>query len=243
MITSTGSNFGVTGIQIKDYQTDDMAILNAIFEVDPSNADYQACEVMEIYVPQLRLKRSLESTAFIAFEGPETSYCEFLTDSGCTVIKAWIKDANTICLEKLGIYDGKEKFKIYIQSLFVPSGKRVPFQKHTKTTFRFTSEQLSATWIVSDGVVEDNWMFIQVQFSGYIYEHQREPWFATISNMPEDIDCDVLIVGGSIWSDKGLGATFGHIQNGVLSMPKHASGWGSTGYEPFMYAFIVRDNQ
>ena len=239
MITSTGSNFGVTGIQIKDYQTEDMAILEAVFEVDPSNADYQACDVMEIYVPSLRFKKSLESTGFIVYEAEDDPRYPHESRNASTVIKVWIKDENTICVEKLGIYDDKEAFKIFISSLFVPSGKRIPFQKHTKTSLSCTSEALYMRSGYSFAVIENDWMFLVLGFGSYNYSHRDEVWAVNIQGLPDGFTRDVLIVGGSDWSEPGMGASYGHIENGVLTIEKHAGGWGSTGYEPFLYGYFI----
>lgn len=243
MITSTGSNFGVTGIQIKDYQTEDMAILEAVFEVNPSNVDYQACDVMEIYVPKLRFKRSLESIGFIVYEGELDPGYPYENENAGTVVKVWIKDEHTICVEKLGIYDNKEAFKIFISSLFVPSGKRVPFQKHTKTNITCTSEALYMRTGYSIAVIEDNWMFLVLGFGNYDYSHRNEVWTVNIQGIPQDFTRDVLIIGGSEWSELGMGATYGHIENGVLTIERHAGGWGSTGYAPFLYGYFILDNE
>ncbi len=185
MITSTGSNFGVTGIQIKDYQTEDMAILEAVFEVDPSNADYQACDVMEIYVPSLRFKKSLESTGFIVYEAETDPRYPHESRNASTVVKVWIKDENTICIEKIGIYDDLEAFKIFICSLFIPSGKRVPFQKHTKTTLTCTSEAVYMRSGYTFAVIEDDWMFL-VSPPG------------EISNSAISIVSELLVLAGAI---------------------------------------------
>lgn len=243
MITSTGSNFGVTGIQIKDYQTEDMAILEAVFEVEPSNADYQACDVMEIYVPSLRFKRSLESTGFIVYEGEQNPKYPYESRNDGTVVNVWIKDENTICVEKLGIYDSKEAFKIFISSLFVPSGKRVAFQKHTKRTLSCTSEALYMPSGYSFAVIEDDWMFLVIGFGEYNYSHRDEVWTVNIQGLPEGFTRDVLIIGGSEWNVPGMGATYGHIENGVLTIERHAGGWGSTAYDPFLYGYFILDNE
>ena len=54
MFNSTGNNFGAGQISFKDYQAETYVVLNSKFSFDPTNADYQACEQLEIYVPDLR---------------------------------------------------------------------------------------------------------------------------------------------------------------------------------------------
>ena len=58
MFNSTGNNFGAGTIQFKDYQASNYVVLNAKFSYDPTNAAYQAADVLEIYVPDLSIDRS-----------------------------------------------------------------------------------------------------------------------------------------------------------------------------------------
>ena len=41
MITATGNNFGAYTIQLKDYQSDKMVVLNGRFELNPESEEYQ----------------------------------------------------------------------------------------------------------------------------------------------------------------------------------------------------------
>lgn len=48
MFNSTGNNFGAGQISFKDYQAENYVVLNSKFTFDPTNADYQACDQLEI---------------------------------------------------------------------------------------------------------------------------------------------------------------------------------------------------
>ena len=58
MITATGNNFGAYTIQLKDYQSDKMVVLNGRFELNPESEDYIAAKQLEKYVPDLSLPKS-----------------------------------------------------------------------------------------------------------------------------------------------------------------------------------------
>lgn len=58
MITATGNNFGAYTIQLKDYQSDKMVVLNGRFELNPESEEYQAAQQLEIYVPDLSIPKS-----------------------------------------------------------------------------------------------------------------------------------------------------------------------------------------
>ena len=65
MITSTGNNFGGSAIEIKDYQSEKLIVLNAKFDIDTTSEAYQRADVLEIYVPDLTLNKSAEAACYI----------------------------------------------------------------------------------------------------------------------------------------------------------------------------------
>jgi len=58
MFNSISNNFGAPQIQFKDYQAPNYVVLNAKVTFDPTNAAYQACDQLEITVPDLTIDRS-----------------------------------------------------------------------------------------------------------------------------------------------------------------------------------------
>jgi hypothetical protein len=67
MFNSTGNNFGAGQISFKDYQAENYVVLNSKFSFDPTSPDYQACEQLEIYVPDLSIDRSAVGAVFLRF--------------------------------------------------------------------------------------------------------------------------------------------------------------------------------
>ena len=120
MIIPTGNNFGCSAIEIKDYQSEKVVVLNSKFTIDPKNEAYKNASVLEIYVPDLSLDKSSDSSCFMRsaqLMWPDQSYRK--TYGVGTVLTTWIKDKNTICIEKLPIYDELESIDIILATLYV----------------------------------------------------------------------------------------------------------------------------
>ena len=60
MIIATGNNFGAGQIEFKEYLSDNMIILNGRFSFDYTKEEYLNTDVLEIYVLELPMKRSLD---------------------------------------------------------------------------------------------------------------------------------------------------------------------------------------
>ncbi|HBL73129.1 MAG TPA: hypothetical protein DD409_09775, partial [Bacteroidales bacterium] len=113
MFNSTGNNFGAGQIQFKDYQAENYVVLNAKFSFDPTSADYQACDQLEIYVPDLSIDRSAVGAVFLRFEEAQHySWGDAIYDGG-SVLKSWVKDKNTIVIEKQPWFDANGPLIIY----------------------------------------------------------------------------------------------------------------------------------
>lgn len=241
MFTSTGNNFGVGTITFKDYQCSSYVVLNAKFTYDPTDDDYQAAEHLEIYVPDLSIERSIECGVFLSFKHrPTASY----NNDGATVLKSWIKDKNTICIEKLTDFDSRDELTIWIQTMYVQKKQNSVASYITKTSITMTQETRMFTYSDAIAVIHDNWAFIHFEITNYVYAYRNSTWEATINNFPTDIDSDILLIGGSNQYNPSVdGASVGNISGGVFTLETRTSGFTSTGYTPFVFAFLVRDGE
>ncbi len=214
MFNSTGNNFGAGQIQFKDYQAENYVVLNSKFTFDPTNADYQACDQLEIYVPDLSIDRSAVGAVFIRFvEDQHWSWGDSVYDGG-SILKSWVKDKNTIVIEKQPWFDQNGPLIIYILTLY---------------------PQLNQVF--------EHWAFIHMLFSGCTYAYRDSLWEATLEELPADITADVPICGGgNQFHPECDGMAEAHIENKVLSNQRRVMGFWDTGHDPFVYAFLVRDN-
>ena len=245
MITSIGNNFGCNAIEIKDYQSEKVVVLNTKFTIDPKNEAYKNASVLEIYVPDLTFAKSSNSSCYIRSEQlmwPDQSYRK--TYGVGTVLTTWIKDKNTICIEKLPIYDELESIDIILATLYVQKGKRTTIKKSkvTKLNFVYQNYDMYESDVIC--VVEEDWCFLTASFSDNGYNYMKEDFVITLEGFPTDVNIDICITGFPHQADVLGGGTYlGRLENGVITIPKPSASNSGTSYEPFIYFFAVRDKE
>lgn len=185
MFNSISNNFGAGQIQFRAYQAPNYVILSAKFTFDPTNEAYQACDQLEITVPDLTIDRSAVGGVFIRFiETQHYSWGDAIYDGG-TVLKSWIKDKNTIVIEKQSWFDALGPLTIYILTLYQQLNQGANAIKGTKQRLTVTTEEnylrfTSDTFVV----VYDHWVFMHLQFSSCTYAYRDLPWEATFEQIP-----------------------------------------------------------
>ena len=93
MITAIGNNFGAGQISLKDYQNEKLVVLNGKFSFSNKSQEFMDASVLEITVPALSISRSGMSGCYIMFQSEGKFYG--------TTLKTWVKNRNTLCIEKL----------------------------------------------------------------------------------------------------------------------------------------------
>lgn len=243
-IMSTGSNFGLAGgIEFNAFLSENLIVLNGRFSVNTDDEEYKSTEVQEVYLPQLPMERSAVSNAYIRASvtvWPGTRYEK--TESIGTVVKAWIKGGNTLCIEKFSEYDGKGSCEILLCSMFTTKGYRGDVAKLTKTEVKFTVlSEVSARANDIMCTVTNGWCFLHLYFNtpGDLF---RQDIRALLEGFPEDASADVFLVGGGQQTElKGAYIAEGRIEDGILTVTSPSASMGDTGENPFLFAFIVRD--
>ena len=244
MFNSIGNNFGAGQITFKDYQAENYVVLNSKFTFDPTNADYQACDQLEIYVPDLTIDRSAVGGVFIRFvEDYHYSWGDSVYDGG-TVLKSWIKDKNTIVIEKQPWFDENGPLIIYIVTLYPQLNQGGNTIKSTMQRLTMTTEGNYLRFGYETFMVEfEHWVFIHLMFSGVSYAYREALWEVTMEQLPADITADVPICGGGNQMHPNCdGMAEAHIENKVLTSQRRVMGFFDTAHDPFVYAFLVRDN-
>ena len=96
MFNSISNNFGAGQITFKDYQASNYVVLNAKVEFDPTNLAYQACQQLEIIVPDLTIDRSTIGGVFVRFvETQHYSWGDSVYDGG-SVLKRQVERAGPV---------------------------------------------------------------------------------------------------------------------------------------------------
>jgi len=246
MFNSTGNNFGAGVIQFKDVQESNYIVLNAKFTCSPQSAEYQAAEVLEISVPKLSISRSTIAGVVARFKYSETAYgYTSIYDAG-TVLKSWVKDANTICIEKLPIFDDRQELIIYIQTLYCMLGQGGNASKGKEKRITCVSEdsylRLDTSYTIC--VVFPKWIFYHMMFGSCSWAYRDKDWEAFLDGLPDDVDADVPVLSASNYRFPHLGAvTESRLEEGYFLLPanERAAGFENTGNYVFSFGYLVRD--
>jgi hypothetical protein len=241
---STGNNFGSGSISFKSHQEQNFVVLNAKFTYNPESPEYQAADVLEIYVPDLSIERSAIAGVFMRFVDRRDSYGYVWDNSGGTVLKSWVKDKNTLCIEKLTNFDEKGEITIYVLTLYTMLGRGSKPIKGTRTGLQIIQEEQYLYWrSESFFATFDHWVFLNMLFSSCSYTYRGQPWECGIEGFPTDVTADLPFCGGGNQYNPTVdGISEAHIENGVFTCPQRTDGFENTGHDPFIFAFLVRDN-
>lgn len=238
MFVSTGNNFGAGDIRFKSYQAENYVVLNARFSVLTSEAAYQSADVLEIYVPSLRIDRSAEVAVVVGFRDRRQMYGNAYVYDACTIARSWIKDSNTICIEKLDCFEGKERLYMYIQALYPQLNQGANATKQIQSPVSVTPSLSNFSF--KDGsfsLIYEHWIFLYIKLANYGTGDQQKPWIGTLENVPED----VVEIVPEICAEAQYYAEFSGLSEIILQRRHFVSNYRSNdGYNGFIFAFLVR---
>ena len=242
MFYSTGNNFGADRILFKSYQTSNYVVLNAKFTIDPMDERYRLNRQLEIYVPGLSIDRSAVGGIFSRFEETRTYSGRVYRYDGGTVLKSWIKDRNTICIEHVPGFYEKGALTFYIQALYPMLNQGANTIKGVKHSLSIEApENYLRLGDESFFVAFEHWAFLHMEFDYCKYSYEYAPWEFRLVDFPTDIDAFVPVPGGDNQFNPecgGMGECL--IKDGVFTMEERVMGFWDTGHDPFLYAFLVR---
>lgn len=138
-----------------------------------------------------------------------TSYGYSYIYDGGTVLKSWVKDANTLCIEKLPVFDGQEELIIYIQTLYCQLAQGGNSTKGKEKQISATSEDNTLRFSTSYTfcVVFEKWIFYHMMFSSVSWAFRNLDWEAFFDALPEDVTADVPIISAYNYLNFSLSCT------------------------------------
>ena len=237
MITSTGNNFGASEITLKDFQSEKVLVLNGKFSFNNKSEAFKAASVLEIYVPSLSIPKSGMSGCYIMFEAEGKLYG--------TTLKTWVKDRNTICVEKLDYWsDQTDEYTIYFVNIYVPKGQRGVFElgKPTRLTLTNTTSNNRYDYYQSC-YIDENWCMIALMTGSYNTESGTNDDIVTLDGFPTDVDVELPFVGDNINSVQTYGTDMlkASIKDATLTIHQVPFGWGGMPRDHFLYGVFIRD--
>lgn len=238
MIISRENNFGAGEIKIQAYQASNYVVLNTKFTIDPTSEEYRSAEVLEIKVPSLTIDRSAITPVFVAFHDRRTLYGTIYDYDSCTILKSWIKDPNTICIEKFDKFDSFGILFFYIATLYPQLNQGVNVGKSTKLAVQATEDAPFMSFENDASmVVNEHWVFLKCRLGCYQSAMQGKMWEFGIKNFPADVNIELAGFGGSAqYHYNKTGFSEIRIKEG-----RFISNFRMTqGQDPTIFAFIVR---
>ena len=208
MITATGNNFGAHTIQLKDYQSDKMVVLNGRFELNPESEEYIAAKQLEIYVPDLSIPKSTMTAVF--------QHGKSWSRPMVTALKSWIKDKNTIVIEKpIVLKSASAEPELDFFCAYVPKGVRFTPEGMTPTPLTLENASLANMSIVYQHCfVTDHWVFLAIQVRGTKTETEGDEFAFTHNGLPNDIAADVPFFFNA----------YSYSEDGSYEVPVHITG-------------------
>ena len=126
MITCISNNFGVlpANIQLKDYQSQDIIVLQGMFTIDTTQADYQAAGVLRITMPDFSFRNSHDTQVFVINRNDGAH--------DISLAKAWIEKGNQLCIMPVMEWASLASYEIMFATAFIPANKVAPvaFAEH-----------------------------------------------------------------------------------------------------------------
>ena len=208
MITATGNNFGAYTIQLKDYQSDKMVVLNGRLELNPESEEYIAAKQLEIYVPDLSIPKSTMTAVF--------QHGKSWSRPMVTALKSWIKDKNTIVIEKpIVLKSASAEPELDFFCAYVPKGVRFTPEGMTPTPLTLENASLANMSIVYQHCfVTDHWVFLAIQVRGTKTETEGDEFAFTLNGLPNDIAADVPFFFNA----------YSYSEDGSYEVPVHITG-------------------
>lgn len=208
MITATGNNFGAYTIQLKDYQSDKMVVLNGRLELNPESEEYIAAKQLEIYVPDLSIPKSTMTAVF--------QHGKSWSRPMVTALKSWIKDKNTIVIEKpIVLKSASAEPELDFFCAYVPKGVRFTPEGMTPTPLTLENASLANMSIVYQHCfVTDHWVFLAIPVRGTKTETEGDEFAFTLNGLPNDIAADVPFFFNA----------YSYSEDGSYEVPVHITG-------------------
>ena len=233
MIISTGNNFGAEHIEFKEFFSENIVILNGRFSFDHTKPEYLNAKVLEIYVPDLPMKRSLETAVFMLYDNQ-------IGRMG-TIVKSWIKDKTTICLENFDVPERFGNREFWFTCAYLPMGQRNTFEVEGQVDLKLENFSWSQREEYACAIVREKWAYVCFVIEGFYQSEANVPYSIDLTNFPTDIVADVPYVvqttNKSGWGSHIVSCT---ISDGKFNNPGNSEQLLKDASSSFVKVFIVK---
>ncbi len=234
MMKALANNFGVAEIELRDWQEKGLVILNGVVEIDTTDEKYLSAEVLEITVPDLSISRSAVTAVFLRSSK---------ADGASTIVKSWIKDSRTVCVEKLPEFDEFGPLTLYFASAYVTLGQRMDCPMNTVIRPTIVNGDAGKQSVsTAKAVVTEHWCYLYICFNSFAGNDYQDAFECTLEGLPEDIDITFPVVTASAYSYTfGTPTSVCRLKGKTLSCEGRLAFGEGSNQGDFISIFIVRN--
>ncbi len=228
------NNFGVAEIELRDWQEKGLVILNGVVHIDTEDEDYKAADVLEITVPDLSISRSATTAVFLRSSK---------ADGASTIVKSWIRDSRTVCVEKLPEFDEFGPLILYFASAYVTLGQRMDCPMNTVIRPTVVNGEAGKQSVSNaKAVVTEHWCYLYICFDKFAGENYQDAFACTLEGLPEDIDITFPVVTASAYAYTfGTPTSVCRLKGKTLSCDGRLAFGEGSNQGDFINIFIVRN--
>lgn len=227
MLTITATSFGLapSDIQIKEYHTANMLVLDGEFTVDTTDEDYAGIRPMELIVADLPFSKSRIGTALVTVLSDGVKYA--------TVTKVWISDKNTINIAKVMPYKSAGAYTVKLSTVLIPEYITGEVALATKKTYIPSFNKGTGDGVEVYTVETAGWLILTFKASNLEFDSEDGTIEMRLPDFPVDVTASLpIFYNEGLWVALGSKYYPASLQNGILTIRKdgnadEASGTGN----------------
>lgn len=227
MLTITATSFGLapSDIQIKEYHTANMLVLDGEFTVDTTDEDYAGIRPMELIVADLPFSKSRIGTALVTVLSDGVKFA--------TVTKVWISDRNTINIAKVLPYKSAGAYTVKLSTVLIPEYITGEVSLNSRLEQVPYINKGSADSIEIHTVESEGWMMLVLKASSLTFDEESQTVELYVPTLPADVSCSFpVLYNEGLWVALGSKYYPATLNNGTLIIRKdgnadEASGTGN----------------
>lgn len=236
MLTVNATNFGLapSEIQIKEYRSANLLVLDGEFIVDTSAEEYSGIRPMQLSVADIPFSKSRPGTALVTVLSEGVKYA--------TITKVWVKDKNTICIDKILPYKSAGSYKVKLNTMLIPERitGEVALHQRTGHTPRVTKGEAVGLEIFT--IQSDDWFILTLKATSLTFDTDSQTVEISVPDLAENASSSFpVLYNEGLWVALGSKYYPATLENGsiVISKDGNADEASNTGNK-FTRIVIVR---
>ena len=236
MLTVNATNFGLapSDIQIKEYRSANLLVLDGEFIVDTSAEEYSGIRPMQLSVADLPFSKSRPSTALVTVLSEGVKYA--------TITKVWVKDKNTICIDKILPYKSAGSYKVKLNTMLIPERITGEVALHQRTDHTQSVTKGEAAGLEIFTIQSDDWLILTIKATSLTFDTDSQTVEISLPDLPENVSSSFpVLYNEGLWVALGSKYYPATLENGsiVISKDGNADEASNTGNK-FTRIVIVR---